>query len=182
MSREQPAPPVNLLLKGGWVIDPANGIDGPLDVLIGGKTVARVAADIPPTEATQTIDVSGLYVTPGILDIHTHVYTFPPQSDSYVEGMNADAHLFASGVTTTVDAGTAGWQDLPDFKTQCIDRAQVRILAFLNVARRGMLDRDSEQSLADLNPAITAAVAAAYPELIVGIKTAHYWTNQPWDD
>lgn len=184
-----PSPlPFDLILKGGHVIDPANGIDRPLDVAIRDRKIARVAADIAPTYAAQTLDVSGLYVTPGILDIHTHVYTFPLQpigsqaSASYVEGMNADAHLFASGVTTTVDAGTAGWQDWADFKANCIDRARVRILAFLNIANRGMLDRASEQRLSDLNPEITAAIADAYPDLIVGIKSAHYWTNQPWDD
>ncbi|MBN1876037.1 MAG: amidohydrolase/deacetylase family metallohydrolase [Anaerolineae bacterium] len=171
----------DIVLKGGHVIDPANGIDIPLDVGITDKRIARVAADIPETEATQVVDVGGCYVTPGILDIHTHVYTFRPVTDSYVGGMNADAHLLASGVTTTVDAGTAGWMDWPDFKAACIDKATVRILAFLNIAARGMVDSTSEQHVPDLDAHIAAAVVNAYPELLVGIKTAHYWTRKPWD-
>ena len=83
------------------------------------------------------MDVSGLFVTPGILDIHTHVYPFHPTAKSYVESVHADAHLFSSGVTTTVDAGTAGWKHFLDFKENIIDRARVRILAFLNIARSG---------------------------------------------
>jgi dihydroorotase len=181
-TRETPSPPLDLILKGGHVIDPANDIDGPMDVGIADKQIAQVAADIPAVDAEQVVDVSGCYVTPGILDIHTHVYTFRPTAENYVMSLHADAHLFAAGVTTTVDAGTAGWQDWPDFKANCIDGAKVRILAFLNIAAGGMLNRASEQNVQDLNPQIAAAVAAAYPETIVGIKTAHYWTRKPWDD
>ncbi len=173
---------LSLLLKGGHVLDPAHGIDGVMDVGIAGKQIARVAADISPADAAQTVDVSGYEVTPGIVDIHTHVYTFRPQGSSYVEGMNADAHLLAVGVTTTVDAGTAGWQHWADFKTHCIDRSQVRILAFLNIAAGGMVNGESEQNLADLDPRVAAAIVAAFPDVIVGIKTAHYWTSKPWDD
>ena len=96
-----------------------------------------MAADIPAETASQVVDVTGLIVTPGIIDMHTHVYTYPPTPTSYVESMHADAHLFASGVTTTVDAGTAGWRNFSDFKTNCIDRSKVRILAYLNIAGDG---------------------------------------------
>ncbi len=183
MNAETPTEPkpFDLLLRGGRVIDPANGRDALLDVAIAGQKIAAVAAAIPADSARQVVDVAGHTVTPGILDMHTHVYTFPPAPNSYIEGMNADAHLLAAGVTTTVDAGTAGWRNFPDFKQRCIDRAKVRILAFLNIAGDGMVDRNSEQNIADLNPKITAAVAEAYGEIIVGIKTAHYWTSLPWD-
>jgi dihydroorotase len=174
--------PFDLLLKGGRVIDPANDRDELADVAISARQIAQVAADIPADAAGQVVDVTGYIVTPGILDIHTHVYVFPaPISGDYVESVHADAHLLASGVTTTVDAGTAGWRNFPDFKARCIDRSKVRILAFLNVAGEGMVGRDSEQDVADMNPRITAAVADAYKETIVGIKAAHYWTRQPWD-
>ncbi len=172
----------DLILKGGHVIDPANNIDSRMDVGISGKKIAQVAPAIPESEAAQTVEVNGLYVTPGILDIHTHVYPFRPNPKSYVESVNADAHLFSAGVTTTVDAGTAGWKHFLDFKEGFIDRAKVRILAFVNIACGGMVDGDSEQTVADLNPKMAAAVAQAYPEIIVGIKTAHYWTSKPWDD
>ena len=171
----------DLVLKGGQVIDPANQINQRMDVGIAGGKIARVAPDLPIGEAAQSVDVSGLYVTPGILDIHTHVYPFRPTEKSYVECVNADAHLFSSGVTTTVDAGTAGWEHFLDFKEGTIDRAKVRILAFLNIAKRGMVNADSEQLLADLNPQLTASLAQAFPETIVGIKSAHYWTRDPWD-
>jgi dihydroorotase len=171
----------DLLLKGGHVIDPANGIDAPADVGIAESRIARVAAGIPVASAKQVVDVSGHVVTPGIMDIHTHVYTFRPPADSYVEGLNADAHLFSSGVTTTVDAGTTGWVHFPDFKAACIDRARVRILAMINIASGGMVNGASEQDVSELRPGMAAAVAREYPGVVVGIKSAHYWTNKPWD-
>jgi len=128
---------LDLLLKGGHVIDPANGIDGKMDVGIKDRKIARVAPSIPEVESVRAIYVSDYYVTPGIIDIHTHVYTFQ-SSDGYVMSMTADAHLPASGVTTTVDAGTAGWKNFTEFKERCIDRSKTRILAFLNIASGGM--------------------------------------------
>jgi len=175
------ARPFELVLKGGHVIDPANRINSQMDIGIAGGKIARVASTIPSSEAVQTVDVSGLYVTPGILDIHTHVYPFRPLPKSYVESVNADAHLFSSGVTTTVDAGTAGWKHFLDFKEGTIDRARVRILVLINIACSGMVDGDSEQSVTDMNPKMVASLAQAFPEIIVGIKSAHYWTTKPWD-
>lgn len=171
----------DLLLKGGHVIDPANGIDGEMDVGIAGKSIAHVAAGIPASAAARVVDIAGHYVTPGILDIHTHVYIFQRADDSYVESMNADAHLLSVGVTTTVDAGTAGWKHFPDFKARCIDRAKTRILAFINIASGGMVDGASEQDVNELKPKITAALADEYADVVVGIKAAHYWTRKPWD-
>ncbi len=173
---------LDLILKGGHVIDPANAINGTMDIGIAGGKIARVAPSIPSEAAAQTVEVSGLYVTPGILDIHTHVYYFRTSAKGYVEGVNADAHLFPAGVTTTVDAGTAGWKMFWDFKEAIINRAKVRILAFLNIASNGMMDGDSEQTVADMNPRVVASMVQAYPEILVGIKTAHYWTNKPWDE
>jgi len=182
-SQSDTAPSFDLLLKGGHVIDPANGLDTQLDVGINGHTIACVAPDISAdaTKAASVVDVSDYYVTPGILDIHTHVYPTVRQADTYVEGLNADAHLLAAGVTTTVDAGTVGWQGFPDFKTHYIDPAQVRILAFLNIADGGMIRANSEQHTHAMRPQLVAALAEAYSDVIVGIKTAHYWTKEPWD-
>jgi dihydroorotase len=174
-------PQLDLLLKGGHVIDPANGINAVMDVGIAAGKIARVAEQISADAAAKTVDVSGHYVTPGILDIHTHVYTYRPTAAAYVGAMDADAHLFASGVTTTVDAGTAGWKDFPDFKENVIDKSKVRILAFLNIADGGMVDSAREQNVSAMQPKIAAAIAEAY-DVIVGIKTAHYWTKDPWDD
>jgi dihydroorotase len=175
-------PTFDLVLKGGHIIDPANDVDGPVDVAISKNQIARVAPNIPADEAARVLDVSGHYVTPGLIDIHTHVYTFRPTTEAYVGAMNADAHLLASGVTTTVDAGTAGWVHWEDFKTLNIDRSTVRILAFLNIASGGMVDMATEQDPSQLQPKIAAALAEQYPDTIVGIKTAHYWTKASWDD
>jgi dihydroorotase len=172
---------IDLLLKGGRVIDPANALDAALDVAIAGDKIAQVAPEIVVSAGVRVVDVSDYVVTPGIIDIHTHVYTFPPRAESYVEGMNADAHLPASGVTTTVDAGTAGWRDWLDFKERCIDRYKTRVLAFLNIASGGMVDRTTEQRVEEMDPRVAAAIAERYPDLIVGIKAAHYWTRDPWD-
>jgi dihydroorotase len=172
----------DLLLKGGQVIDLANQLNAPVDVAILDCKIAHVAPGIPSSQAAQVLDVSGLYVVPGLIDIHTHVYPFRPSPRSYVESVNADAHLLASGVTTTVDVGTAGWQNFQDFKEGYIDRAIVRILAMVNIACKGMVDGDSEQTLADLQPQMAASLVKTYPETIVGIKTAHYWTRYPWDE
>ena len=174
-------PVFDLVLKGGQVIDPANNLNARLDVGIAAGKIIRLAPDIPAGSAAQSVDVSGLYVTPGILDIHTHVYPFQPSPKSYVEAVHPDAHLLAAGVTTTVDAGTSGWKHFLDFKENTIDRSKVRILAFINIACCGMVDAESEQRAIDLNPNIAASLALAYPDIIVGIKSAHYWTNQPWD-
>jgi dihydroorotase len=182
MSQAPETTPVfDLILKGGLVIDPSSGIHNPMDIGIAAGKIGQVSPSIPSAQAAQTVDVSGLLVTPGILDIHTHVYPFRPTAKSYVESVNADAHLFSAGVTTTVDAGTAGWKMFGDFKENVIDRARVRILAFLNIASSGMIDGDSEHTVADMNPEVVASLVQAYPEIIVGIKTAHYWTNKPWD-
>jgi dihydroorotase len=178
--------PLDLILKGGHVIDPANGIDERMDVGIADTRIVRVAPsleslNIPTTEETKIVDVSGYYVTPGLIDIHTHVYTFTPTAEAYVGAVDADAHLLASGVTTTVDAGTSGWKHFPDFVQRNIERAKVRILALLNIASGGMVVAASEQDVDEFHPEIVAAAVEAYPELIVGIKAAHYWTRQPWD-
>ncbi|MGC9348865.1 MAG: amidohydrolase/deacetylase family metallohydrolase [Anaerolineae bacterium] len=181
MNLENQQLPFTLLLKGGHVIDPANDVDGVMDVGIIEHEIARVAADIPVSAATEVVDVSDHIVTPGILDIHTHVYPTVPSEAAYVKNVNADAHLLASGVTTTVDAGTTGWKDFADFKALWIDRAKVRILAFLNIAIGGMVESATEQDVNAMQPGVVAALVEAYPDVIVGVKTAHYWTRNPWD-
>ena len=165
----------DLLLKGGHVIDPANKIDGKMDVGVKNKKIKRVASEISSDEAVKVVDVSDHYVTPGIIDIHTHVYT------AWGSSINADMHLLSAGVTTTADAGTAGWNNFIDFKETCIDRSRVRIFAFLNIASGGMVLMDTEQDPKEMQPKIAAGVAETYSNVIVGIKAAHYWTSKPWD-
>jgi len=166
----------DLLLKGGHVIDPANRIDRVMDVAVSGDKIARVAESIPAGQAKKTVDVSGLYVTPGLVDSHTHVYVKGRASTLFPD----DTSLLA-GTTTVVDAGVSGWRNFDDFKKTIIDKSQTRVLAFLNILGRGMSDnRLDENNVADMDPAAAAAKVKQYPDIIVGIKHAHF-TLQGFD-
>jgi dihydroorotase len=169
-------PKYDVLLRGGHVIDPRNDLDAVRDVAIADGKIAAVAARIDPAEAFKTIDVSGLYVTPGLLDIHVHVYTGTGEKGSYAgdNSVYPDGFTLRSGVTTAVDAGGAGWRNFPDFKDRVIDRARTRVLAFVNIVGHGMRGGAFEQDLADMAAAPTADMAKKHPGLIVGVKTAHY--------
>ncbi len=165
----------DLLLKGGHVIDPKNNINGPRDVAIQAGKIAAVAADIPASRAGKVVDVSGLYVTPGLIDIHVHVFA-GGMGESYASGKLSvfpDGHTFRSGVTTVVDAGTSGYKNFPEFKARVIDRARTRVLVLLNIVGAGM-GGSVEQNNKDMDPQPAAAMAKQHPEIIVGFKTAHY--------
>jgi dihydroorotase len=146
-------------------------------VAISGDKIAAVVPDINPAQAATVADVSDHYVTPGLIDIHVHVYhTREPEGLSVM----ADFHSFRSGVTTMVDTGTAGAKHFLHFKRTVIDCAKTRILAYVNVVKSGMVG-DFEQDVKEMDPELAASIALAYPDECVGIKTAHYWTHQPWD-
>lgn len=171
----------NLLLSGGHVIDPASGLSAPADVAIKDGRILAVGPNLS-CRARTTIDVSGLYVVPGLIDMHCHCYpTFPFAPDS-LPTIHPDAHMFKNGVTTAVDAGTCGWMNFPAFYRDVIARAETRVLAFLNIADRGMVHMTDEDDPACFHAGIAAEVARAYPDTIVGIKTAHYWVNKPFDE
>jgi dihydroorotase len=160
----------DLLLKGGHVIDPANGIDEVRDIAVLGNRIARSAASIPASEARKAINLQGYYVTPGLVDLHTHVY-LKGRASTVV----ADDAVLPHGTTTIVDAGVAGWKNFEDFKATIIDRSQVRILALLNIVGSGMNDDQSKESIVeDMDPRATAAKILEYPEILVGVKTAHF--------
>jgi dihydroorotase len=169
----------DLLLKGGHVIDPKNKIDSKMDVAITDGKIVQVAADIAVTSAKKVVDVTGLYVTPGIIDMHTHNF-WGTDTASYLanapDGLLPDAFSFRAGVTTMVDCGSSGWRNFRQFKAQTIDRSQTRILAFINIIGNGMYGRLEEQNVEDMNPSMTAAmITKMFPNIIVGIKSAHYW-------
>jgi dihydroorotase len=173
--------PYDLLLKGGDVIDPKNGTHGVLDVAIRDHKIAAVGKDIAAGAAGKMIDVSGLVVTPGLVDIHTHVYAGTGLRGAY-DGDNSvypDGFTFRSCVTTVADAGSSGWKNFPDFKDRVIDRSKTRVLAFLNIVGAGMGGK-VEQDTNEMDPAAAAAMAKKYPEVVVGFKTAHFagpeWT------
>lgn len=174
LTRAQPR--YELLLQGGRVIDPKNNLNGTLDVAIASGKIARVANHIPASEAQKVVDVSGLIVTPGLVDIHVHVYAGTAMKGAY-SGDNSvypDGFTFRTGVTTAVDAGSSGWKNFSDFKDRVIDRSKTRILALLNIVGRGMGGGAIEQNPQDMDSEATAKVAKQFPETIVGIKTAHF--------
>ncbi len=166
----------DILLKGGHVIDPKNGIDAQMDVAVKGDVIARVDREIPVSKANQVIDVRGMYVTPGLVDIHTHVFHGTDQnrylSNSYY-AVKPDSYSFKYGVTTMVDVGGAGWRNFETFKKQTIDNSSTRVLAFLNIIGEGMKGGHFEQNLNDMDPKMTGLVARNN-DWIVGIKIAHY--------
>ncbi len=157
----------DLLLKGGRVLDPANNIDQVMDVAVSGGRIARMAKEIPSSEARTTIDVRDLYVTPGLIDLHAHHF-------GYTGALFPDDVMLSAGTTTSVDCGGAGWRNFDEFKAKIIDRATTRVLAFINIVGRGMLGAEIENNVEDMDPAATAAKMRQYPDLIVGIKTAHF--------
>ena len=166
-------PEYDLVLKGGHVIDTANEVDGVMDVAIKGETIARIAESIDASGAGKVVDVSGLYVTPGFVDLHAHPYLcnsgplFP------------DDVWLTTGTTTLVACGDAGWRNFDDFKAKIIDRSKARVLAFINIVGKGIAGMEAEHDITDMDPKKTAAKILEHPDLIVGIKTAHY-SNPDW--
>lgn len=170
---------IDILLKGGHVIDPKNKIDTQMDIAITGAKIFQVAQNIPANNAKNVIDVKGLYVTPGLIDMHVHVFN-GTEPDAYIaDGFTSlppDGFTFRAGVTTVVDAGSSGWRNFRLFKKQTIDRSQTRVLALLNIVGNGMTSRLEEQDVTDMNPVMTAnMIKKLFPDIIVGIKAAHYW-------
>ena len=172
-------PTYDLLLKNGTVIDPKNNLNARRDVAISGGKIAAVEASIDAAKAKKVIDVAGLYVAPGFIDLHVHV--FYGDGPSYSDGglsVLPDAFSFRSGVTTMVDAGTAGSKNFEIFKKRIIDRSKTRVLSFVNIVGAGM-GGAVEQNQNDMDPAPLIALAKKYPQIIVGVKTAHF-TGPEW--
>lgn len=129
------------------------------------------------------IDASGLYVCPGLVDIHTHnFYGLDPygQYSGGYSSIHPDGFTLPYGVTTVVDTGGSGWRNFVQFKEQVIDRVRTRVLAMLNIVGHGMKGSPYEQNLNDMDPKMTALVARQFPEHIVGVKVAHYAGHQ-WE-
>jgi dihydroorotase len=168
--------PYDLLLRGGHVIDPRNETSAVRDVAIRGGKIAAVAPTIESAKAFKVVDVAGLYVTPGLVDIHVHVYAGTGERRSYAgdSSVYPDGFTLRSGVTAVADAGCAGWRNFEDFKQRIIDRARTRILVFLNIVGGGMRGVRTEQNLPDMQAKPAAEMALRHKGLIVGIKTAHY--------
>jgi dihydroorotase len=174
--------PVDLLIRNGHVIDPKNNIDAVMDVAIQGGKIAEVAARITK-EAKNVIDATGLYVIPGIIDIHGHHF-FGTQPNAYLSNsfsaLPPDGFTLRSGVTAVADAGGSGWRNFDEFRTQTIERSKTKVFAFINIVGTGMKGGAVEQNTGDMDPKLTAMVAKQYPQYIVGVKLAHYMSSD-WE-
>jgi dihydroorotase len=179
---QAPEPEFTLLIKGGRVIDPRNGMDGVMDVAVANGKIALVAPAIAPERAARLVEAAGLYVVPGLIDLHAHV--FYGTEDSYLaNGFTAvppDSHSFRAGQTTLVDVGGAGWRNFAQFKANVIDRSRTRVLSFINIVGHGMAGGPIEQDLSDMDARLTAMRIRQHPDHIVGIKVAHY-AGPEWD-
>jgi dihydroorotase len=175
----------DLLIRNGHVIDPKNHINSKKDLAIENGKIARLDDSIPSSTSKKTIDAEGLYVVPGLIDIHTHVFV-GPEANQFANGIlsvSPDDFTFRSGVTTVVDAGTSGWQNFPLFKTQVIEQSKTRILAFLNIAGNGMTGKPMQEDIASMNVDSAIRVLQTNKDDIVGIKLGHYEGNdwQPFE-
>ncbi|WP_405679292.1 amidohydrolase/deacetylase family metallohydrolase [Streptomyces sp. NBC_01511] len=165
----------DLLLRRGHVIDPKNNRDKVMDIAVKNGKIAAVGSKIDPSRAKQTIDVKGKYLTPGLIDMHTHLFRGPEDAYSNgVLGLPPDGFTFRAGVTTAVDTGSAGWENFDLFKKNIVDTSKTRVLSMLNIVGKGMAGGAKEQDLDNMDAAEAAKVAKKYPEIIRGIKTAHY--------
>lgn len=156
----------DLLLKNGHVIDPANGIDGVMDVGIRDGKIARVAANLPSNEGRKVIDLTGLYVTPGLIDLHMHVF-------GYSGAIQPDDAALPAGTTTVVDAGGSGWRTFQEMHDRVIKPSKTRVLSLLNIVGHGMV-APYESEVSDMEPDKTAAKIQDHQDVIVGIKVAHF--------
>src|SRR5258706_5103292 len=152
---------IDILIKNGPLIDPKSSIDAILDIAIRDKKIVEVSPKIIK-EAKKVIDATGLYVTPGLIDIHGHHF-FGTESDAYLSNSYAalppDGFTLKSGVTTVVDAGGSGWRNFLAFKSQTIDHSKTRVLAFLNIVGSGMRCRPYVQNPSYIDAKLTAIIA-----------------------
>ena len=167
---------IDLLLKGGRVLDPKNSLDSKMDVAVKDGKIYRIAAEIPSSSAKKVLDVSGLLVSPGLINIHTHVYA--GSKPGFADGQSSqlpDAFAPRSGITTVVDAGTTGWRTFPDFKSKVVDPSLTRVLAFINIFETGFSAGSAiEPDLNTLDVQMTVDAIKKYPEFIVGTRIGHY--------
>lgn len=155
----------DLLIKGGRVIDPAQNIDRSMDVAVSGGKIADVMANIPLREAGKVIDATDRIVTPGLIDLHTHVY------DGFLNnGANPDVVGVNQGVTTVVDGGSAGHSIFAGFAHYVIPAARTTVYCFLHIGSFGLAVMPELWYPEEINADATEAVIAKYPDLIRGVK------------
>ena len=171
----------SIVIKGGHVIDPKNKIDEVMDIAVSNGRIAKVDKNIDPKLGRQVVSAGGMYVTPGIIDMHAHVFA-GTRPDHYLSdgtvALPPDGFTFRVGVTTVVDCGGAGWKSFATFKKNIIDLAGTRVLSFLNIVGEGMRGGAYEQDTSDMDPKMAAMTARGNRQYIVGFKVAHYEAEQ----
>jgi dihydroorotase len=155
----------DLLLKGGSVVDPSMGLHGVHDIAVQDGKIARIAPTIPREEATQVVDVAGHLVTPGLIDLHAHVF-----GGFIGNGVHPDVGGVHAGVTTIVDAGSAGCATFGGFPNHIIPRCHTEIVPFLHICQTGLATNPDIIAESSINLEGTLRVADQYKGLIRGIK------------
>jgi len=157
----------DLLIKGGTLVDPSQGLHEVRDVAFVGGLVAAVGEDLSGVDAQQVVDASGLLVTPGMIDLHVHVFAGVSHF-----GIEPDPTCLARGATTVVDAGSAGADTFPGFRKYIIEMSDTRVLAHLNISTQGMLTREiGEFELPEYaNVDRTCQMIEQHRDVILGVK------------
>jgi len=167
----------DLIIKNGRIIDVKNNIDQIGDIGIKDGIIKSVGSIIPENYGNIVVDAQNLIVTAGLIDIHSHNFhgTVPNRylSNSF-SALPPDGFSFRSGITTIVDVGGAGWRNFEVFKNQVIDKSNTRVLSFINIVGNGMQGGAFEQDLSDMDANLTVEMINKFPDLIVGIKLAHF--------
>ncbi len=165
----------DLVLRNGHVLDPKNNVDAKRDVAVRDGKIAAIEPTIPADAGKQSVDIAGLYLTPGLVDIHVHVFT-GLRHNAWGNGdlsVPADVMATPNGVTTVADAGSSGWRDFPEFRRRIIDNSKTRIFAFLNIVGAGMAGNDdaAEQNEHDMDLDALSTTIEQNRDIVVGIKT-----------
>jgi len=160
----------DLLVAGGRVLDPGQGLDAVLDIAVAGGRVARLAPGIDPDTATRVVDASGCLVTPGLIDLHAHVAGGLGMLPAEQKVLSPDVAGVDACVTTVVDAGSTGASNVAGLVNQVLPRAKTRIIVYINVGACGTLHTPEVRAMDDIDPAATVAAVRARPDVIRGVK------------
>jgi dihydroorotase len=170
-SQRQTSARYDLVVKDGWVVDPAHGLSAKRDLAISGHKIAQVAESIPEREARQVLDARGKVVTPGLIDIHVHVY------DGVAPlGIPADPNCIAKGATTVVDAGSAGAHTFPGFRRSVINLVDTRVYALLNISVLGQSTWSPDHPYGELldlrhaDPKLAIRTIEQNRDVVLGVK------------
>jgi dihydroorotase len=163
--QQNPNQTIDLLIEGGTVIDPGQNLNALLDVAVKDGKIAEVSRNIPKERALKVVSAKDRIVTPGFIDLHAHCF------DGVGPGMNADHFCLSRGVTTVVDAGSAGYATFPNFRKYIINTSTTRIVALVNIGAMGTaVTPGSLLNLDWVNPRLTAKTATDNSPVVVGIK------------